>query len=111
MAKAPGSSPFSTLWKKVQPARAGFSTPWKNYALFFHTVEKNFPHHGKSTRIFPRNGKTLRDFSTPWKNFGVIFPHRGKSGADFSTLWKKGKPQFRPRVVGQAARATRLSKK
>ena len=49
---------FSTLWKN----RPVFSTQWKNFQRFFHTMEKLLP-------FFPHNGKSFRDFSTQWKNF------------------------------------------
>ena len=65
----------------------------------FHTVEKSFPQCGKKAPkvprcgkkfstvwknsglgggFFPRNGKSLRDFSTQWNNFAKVFPHCGK---------------------------------
>jgi len=46
---------FSTLWKK----RAIFSTQWKNFQRYFHTMEKVFG-------IFPHNGKNV---STVWKTW------------------------------------------
>ncbi|NLB66049.1 MAG: hypothetical protein GX803_06240 [Lentisphaerae bacterium] len=43
-------------------AAAKFSTLWKTFHGFFHSMENIWP-------IFPRNGKTFRQFSTQWKNF------------------------------------------
>ena len=41
-------------------AAAKFSTVWKSFWRIFHTMENIWP-------IFPRNGKTFRQFSTQWK--------------------------------------------
>ena len=49
---------LSTVWKNMPI----FSTQWKNFQRFFHTMEKLLP-------FFPHNGKSFRDFSTQWKNF------------------------------------------
>jgi len=46
---------FSTLWKN----RPIFSTQWKNFQRFFHTMEKLLG-------IFPHNGKNV---STVWKTW------------------------------------------
>ncbi|HQK43756.1 MAG TPA: hypothetical protein PLJ55_02160, partial [Kiritimatiellia bacterium] len=46
--------------EKLARARPVFSTLWKNFAEFFHAMEKLW-------RNFPHNGKTLTDFSTQWK--------------------------------------------
>jgi hypothetical protein len=54
---------------------------------------RDFLHRGKTGLFFPRNGKTLRDFSTQWNNFEVIFPHCGKI---ISTLWKRRCPRSEP---------------
>ena len=54
-------------------AAAKFSTVWKSFQRIFHTMENIWP-------IFPRNGKTFRQFSTQWKNFEGFFPQCGKLG-------------------------------
>ena len=44
-----------------------FSTVWKTFSRFFHTMDKYFPHCGKKRSYFSQNGKTFQDFSTQWK--------------------------------------------
>jgi hypothetical protein len=87
---------FSTPWKTLHPARAGFSTLWKNRAFFstpwktfFHTVEKSrraapifSTQWEKFARFFHTMEKLWAKSSTLWKNLArlpFIFPHRGKS--------------------------------
>ena len=68
--------------KKVHPAWAGFSTPWKNGAVF-STQWNNF------ARIFHTMEQLWGDFSTLWKK---IHP----AWAGFSTPWKRGqRSEFR----------------
>ena len=57
---------------------AEFSTVWKLFLRFFHSME-NF------LRFFPRYGKNFGEFSTLWKKYRRVFhamenffPHRGK---------------------------------
>jgi hypothetical protein len=50
--------------------------PW-----LFHTMENFFPD-------FPRYGKFLGAFSTPWKTFAWFFHAMEKFCGEFSTPWK-----------------------
>ena len=38
-------------------------------SVFFHTMEKSFPHCGKKRPVFPHNGKLSSIFSTQWKKY------------------------------------------
>ncbi|HQK43984.1 MAG TPA: hypothetical protein PLJ55_03305, partial [Kiritimatiellia bacterium] len=51
------------------------------FCLLILSVEKPAP-------VFPRNGKTLRDFSTQWKKFDGFFHTMENLWGDFSTQWK-----------------------
>ena len=58
---------FPRTFRAAWPQK--FSTQWKIFCGFFHTMENKFPHCGKKRPNFPHNGKTFRRFSTQWKEF------------------------------------------
>jgi hypothetical protein len=69
---------FHTV-EKLGPQRPDFSTLWKNFARFFHTMEQLWGH-------FSTLWKNGADFFHTVEKWGGFFPRCGKK---FSTLWKK----------------------
>ena len=78
---------IATCGITVRLKSAEFSTVWKTFSRFFHTMERMFPHCGKDGPFFhamdfPYNGKT---FSTVWKT-RISGCFRGGSGCS-PGLW------------------------
>jgi len=86
---------FSTLWKIIHPASAGFSTVWNFCRRFFHSVEKMAQSCSivwkSGLKVVPLCGKNRvpgRGFFHSVELLSPIFPQCGTFAVDFSTAWK-----------------------
>ena len=77
-----------------------FSTVWKTFSRFFHTMEEMFPHYGKNGLIFPQYGRIFDDFSMLWKNISRFFHAMEKLFDDFLYYGKTVLAGFKAVLLG-----------